>query len=231
MPFLGVLVNTAAVLLGSSVGLIFKKGISKKMSQALMNAIGLCVIGIAVSGMVKGNALVAIVSMAIGTLLGTLLDIHRGIERLGDWINEKTKRGEDAPSLSGGFVSASILFCIGAMTIVGCFESGVSNDHTTLYAKSLLDLISSTVLAASLGLGVLFSAAFVLVFQGSLVLLSSVLAPILSEVAITDITLVGSLMILALGLNTLGLTRIKVANTLPALVFSPLFTWLFSFIM
>ena len=96
MPFLGVLVNTAAVLLGSSVGLIFKKGISKKMSQALMNAIGLCVIGIAVSGMVKGNALVAIVSMAIGTLLGTLLDIHHGIERLGDWINEKTKRGEDA---------------------------------------------------------------------------------------------------------------------------------------
>ncbi len=230
MPLLGVFVNTAAVILGSSVGLIFKKGISKKMSQALMTAIGLCVIGIAVSGMIEGNAIVAIVSMTLGTLLGTLVDIHKGIEKLGDWINDKTKRGEDAPSISGGFVSASILFCIGAMTIIGCFESGIDNNHTTLYAKSLLDLISSAILAASMGLGVLFSAAFVLVFQGSLVLFSTFLAPILSEVAIADITLVGSLMILALGLNTLSITRIKVANMLPALVLAPLFTWVFSYL-
>jgi uncharacterized membrane protein YqgA involved in biofilm formation len=116
------------------------------------------------------------------------------------------------------------------MTIIGCFESGVDNNHTTLYAKSLLDLISSAILAASMGLGVLFSAAFVLVFQGSLVLLSTFLVPILSTTAITDITLVGSLMILALGLNTLSITRIKVANMLPALIFTPLFTWLFSYL-
>ena len=227
MIFLGVLVNTVAVIFGSCIGLIFKKGISKKLSQALMTAIGLCVIAIAVGGM-DGNALVAILAMSCGTLLGTVMKIHRGIEKLGDWINEKTKRGDDAPSISGGFVSASVLFCIGAMTLIGCFESGTQGVHTTLYAKSLLDVISSTILAASMGVGVLFSAIFVLVFQGGLVLLSSVIGPFLSEPMIADITMVGSCMILALGLNTLGITKIKVANMLPALFIAPLFTWLLS---
>ena len=124
--------------------------------------------------------------------------------------------------MAEGFITASLLFCIGAMTIVGSLNAGLRNDYDMLFTKSLLDLFSSMMLAASLGIGVLCSAAFVLVFQGALVLMAQVVAPILTEAAIAEITCAGSLMILALGLNLLGIAKIKVANLLPAMLFAPL---------
>ena len=221
---LGVIVNVFTVILGSLVGLICKKGIPEKVEKAVMTAIGLCTVYMGIDGALSGNnVLVLILSMILGTALGTLLDIDGGITRLGGWVEQKfRKKGSSTVSVAEGFITASLLFCIGAMTIVGSLNAGLRNDYDMLFTKSLLDLFSSMMLAASLGIGVLCSAAFVLVFQGALVLMAQVVAPVLTEAAIAEITCAGSLMILALGLNLLGITKIKVANLLPAMLFAPL---------
>ena len=194
-----------------------------------MTAIALCTLYIGISGAMQcKNVLVMILSMVFGTLIGTLLDVDGAITKLGDYLSAKTKKQKR--SLTEGFVTASLLFCIGAMTIVGSLNAGLRGDNEMLYTKSLLDMISSCMLSVSLGAGVMMSAGFVLVFQGSLVLLAQYLAPILTDASIAEITAVGSLMILALGLNMLGITKLKAANFLPALLFAPFFVWLLGFL-
>ncbi len=228
---LGVLVNVATVLLGSSIGLIFKKGISEKYSNAVMVGIGLCTILIGIDGMLKGeNVLVAIVSMVIGAIIGTALDIDGKLNGLGDKLSAKLKKDGDKASVAQGFVTASLLFCVGAMTIIGSLESGLKGDHTTIFTKSILDLCSSMMLSASLGIGVIFAAAFVFIFQGGIVLLAGVLEPILSDGAIAEITCVGSLMIFALGLNLTGIGKFKTANYFPAIVIAPVMYYVFEFL-
>lgn len=227
---LGVLVNVATVLIGSTIGLVFKKGISKKYSDAVMTGIGLCTVFIGISGMLKGqNVLVAIISMVLGALVGTALDIDGKLNSVGDILQRKMKKTADGKvSVAEGFVTASLLFCVGAMTIIGSLEAGLKGDNTTLFTKSILDLFSSMMLSASLGIGVMCAALFVLVFQGGLVLLSGLLESVLNEAAIAEITCVGSLMIFALGLNLIGITKIKVANYFPALIFAPVVCALFA---
>lgn len=229
---LGVIVNTIAVILGSSIGLIFKKGIPEKMTQGIMTGIGLCTIYIGVSGSLSGeNVLVVIISMVLGAIVGIAIDIDGRINSLGDWISNRMPRKEkEQTSIAEGFVTASLLFCIGAMTIVGSLNAGLLGDNEMLFTKSLLDLISSILLSVSLGIGVLFSAAFVFLFQGGIVLLAGVLEPILSANAIAEITCVGSLMIIALGFNIIGIAKIKVANYLPAILFVPLVCRIFEFL-
>lgn len=229
---IGVFVNVATVLIGSTLGLVFKKGISKKYSDAVMTGIGLCTVFIGISGMLKGeNVLVAIISMVLGALAGTALDIDRRLNSAGDFIQKKMKKTEGSKStVAEAFVTASLLFCVGAMTIIGSLEAGLKGDNTTLFTKSILDLFSSMMLSASLGIGVIFASLFVLVFQGGLVLLSGVLESVLTDGAIAEITCVGSLMILALGLNIIGITKIKVANYFPALIFAPVICALFAFL-
>lgn len=229
---LGVLVNVATVLLGGSVGLIFKKGISKKFTDAVMIGLGLCTILIGIQGMLKGeNILISIVSMVLGAIVGTALDIDGKLNGAGDFLEKKFKKKEGkSTSIAEGFVTSSLVFCVGAMTIVGSLNAGLEGDNTMLFTKSTLDLFSSIMLAASLGVGVLFSAAFILVFQGGIVLLSGFLTPLLSEAAINEITCVGSLMILALGFNLIGLAKLKVANYTPALIFAPLVCYAFTFL-
>ena len=219
----GVLVNTFTVILGSIIGLVCKKGIPERLSDGVMTGIGLCTIAIGVTGLSAGeNTLVLILSMVIGVLLGTLLDLdgrlNRGVEKVA---------GKAAGQISQGFITACLLFCIGAMTIVGSLNAGLKGDNEMLLTKSLLDFISSIMLSATLGIGVLFSAVFVLVFQGGIVLLAQFLAPILSTSAIAEMSCAGSLMILALGLNIIGVTKIKVINFLPALVLVPVVVMLF----
>ena len=226
---LGVIVNTITVLIGSTVGLICKRAVPERITKAIMLAIGLCTVYIGISGTLEGeNTLVLILSMVFGTAVGTAIDLDRRITQLGELVNRKFKRAHGGVSLTEGFVTASLLFCVGAMTIVGSLNAGLRGDNEMLFTKSLLDLISSCMLSVSLGVGVMCAAAFVFVFQGALVLLAQFLAPILSPAAIAEITCAGSLMILALGLNLIGLTKLKVANFLPALIFAPLFTYLFS---
>lgn len=225
---IGVLVNTATVIIGSLIGLVFNKGIPAKYTNAIMTGIGLCTIYIGISGTLKGeNALILIISIVLGVAIGTGLDIDKRINSLGEFIEKRLKKeGDNSASIAQGFITASLLFCIGAMTIVGSLNAGLRGDNEMLFTKSVLDLISSTVLSASLGIGVLFAAAFVLIFQGSIVLLAQFLQPVMTDLAIAEMTCAGSLMILALGLNLIGITKIKVANYLPALIIASVIAWL-----
>jgi hypothetical protein len=218
----GVIVNTATVLLGSIIGLVCKKGIPERLSSAVMMAIGLCTVAIGISGLLEGeNTLVLIISMVLGVLVGELLDLDGRVNRLVERVAGKTAGAGKTAQISQGFITACLLFCIGAMTIVGSLNAGLRGDNEMLLTKSLLDFISSMMLAATLGIGVLFSAGFVLVFQGAIVLLAQFLAPVLSDGCIAELTCAGSLMILALGLNIMGITKIKVINYLPALLLVP----------
>lgn len=229
---LGVIANTFTVIIGSIIGMLFSKFISEKYTSAVMTAIGLCTIYIGIDGALQGeNTLVLIISLAAGTALGTAADIDFQIERLGKLIEAKFAGNGKNVSAAQGFVTASLLFCVGSMTIVGSLNAGISGDNTLLFTKSVLDLISSCVLAASMGLGVLCSAAFVLVFQGLLVVLAGFIAPVLSASAQAELICAGSVMIIALGLNLLGVSKIKVANMLPALILAPLLEYPISILM
>lgn len=219
----GVLVNVLTVIAGSIAGLLFHKAISRKCIDAVMYAIGLCTIYIGISGALEGdNVLVIIASMVLGTLLGTILHIDDGINKLGKTVEKKFKKKKG--NIAQGFVTASLLFCVGSMTIMGSLNAGISNDNSLLYTKAFLDLFSSAMLAASLGIGVLFSALFVLVFQGGLVIFAEYVAPFLTDAAVADMNCVGSLLIIALGLNLLNIAKIKVADMLPAILFAVIIT-------
>lgn len=230
MSMTGVLVNTGTVLLGSLVGLLLKRGIPERVTNAVMIGIGLCSVYIGIDGALEGqNTLIVIASMVLGAIVGTLLDIDGAINRLGKWVERKfkSKNGERV-SVAEGFVTASLLFCVGALTINGALNAGISGDNTLLYTKSTLDLFSSMMLSASLGVGVLVSSVFVLVFQGALVLLAGLIAPALTEAAIAEMICAGSLIIIAIGTNLMGITKIKVADYLPAIVFAPIICWVVS---
>ncbi len=228
----GVLINVFTVIIGSLAGLLFKKSISKKFSDAVMTGIGLCVILIGIQGMLKGeNILISIMSIVIGTLIGTALNIDGKLNSAGDYLSSKIKsKGGEKNSFAEGFVTASLVFCIGAMTIIGSLEAGLKGDNSTLFTKSILDLFSSMMLSASLGIGVIFASLFVLVFQGSIVLLAGVLEPFLSSYTVAEITCVGSIMIFALGLNLAGISKIKVANFFPSLILVPPMCFLFDYL-
>lgn len=230
MSFTGVIVNTGTVLAGSLLGLLFKKGIPEKVSRAVMIALGLFTLYIGVDGALGTQSpLIVVASLVLGAIVGTLLDIDGAINRLGLWAERKFKRGDgETVSIAEGFMTASLLFCVGAMTVNGAIEAGVQGKNTLFFTKALMDLVSSAMLASGLGFGVLLSAVFVLVFQGLLVLLAGWIAPVLTPAAIAEMTAAGSLIMVALGLNLLGVTKIKVADYLPAIVFAPVICWIVS---
>ena len=235
MKFSGVIVNTITVLIGSGIGLLLKKQMPEKLTNGVMCAIGLCTLAIGITGVIKGeNQLVMIISMVLGTIIGTLIDIDGKLTKLGDKLQNRRQKSKenkgDTATFSQGFVTASLLFCVGAMTIVGSMNAGISGDNQMIYTKSLLDLISSSMLAASLGIGVMCSAVFVFVFQGLLVALSMFLGSFLSDFAVAELICAGSVMIVALGLNLLKVTKIKVANLLPGLVFVPFVCMIFELV-
>lgn len=225
---LGTLVNTAAVLVGSCIGLLFRKGLPERFGQVIMKGLGLCVMYIGIKGALKGeNEIIAILSIAVGAVIGELLRLDERLEKLGGWIERKCKKREDdKTSVTEGFVSASLLFCVGAMTILGSLESGISGDHSTLFLKSILDFTCSIIYASTLGYGVIFSAATVLVIQGSITLLAGWIAPVLTETVILEMSCVGSILIIGLALNMLGITKLKTMNYIPA-IFLPLLFCLF----
>lgn len=230
MSMTGVIANTLTVIIGSLVGLTFRKGIPEKVTSAVMTGLGLCSIYIGIDGALSGeNVLIVIAAMVVGSIIGTLLDIDQAINTLGTWVeNRYSNKNKGQVSITQGFVTASLLFCVGAMTINGSLNAGISGDNSLLYTKAMLDLFSSSMLAASLGIGVLFAAAFVLGFQGLLVLMAGFLAPVLTPAAIAEMTCAGSLIIIALGTNLIGATDIKVANYLPAIAIAPFLCWLVS---
>ena len=218
----GTLVNCVAIVLGGGIGLIAKRGISEKLNRSIMSALALCVFYIGISGAMEcQNILIVILSMVIGTIIGEGLDLDEKIRRIGEGLEKRVnKNGEDG-TIAKGFVTASLLFCVGAMAIVGSLQSGISGNHETLFAKSLMDAVAAAVLSSTLGFGVLLSAGFVLVYQGAITLCASFLEPLLTDVIIAEMTCTGSLIIVALSFNLLKITNIKVMNYVPS-VFVPI---------
>lgn len=221
---LGTIVNSLAIVLGCVIGLLVKGRVSQKISDTIMNGLALCVVYIGISGALKGeNTLLTIICIALGALVGELIDIDKWLNNLGEKIELKVNKGKDKEniSISQGFVSASLIFCIGAMSIVGSLQSGLTGNHETLLAKSVIDGITSIIFTATLGIGVIFSSISVFIYQGIITLGASFLSNILSDAVINSMTCVGSLLIIGLGLNILKATNIKIANLLPA-VFLPI---------
>lgn len=221
-------VNAAAVIIGSCIGLLLKKGIPDRFSDILMKGLGLCTVYIGVSGALKGeNTIILIISMVVGALIGEGIDLDEKLNRFGNFLEEKFKSKDGGKvSIAEGFVTASLLFCVGAMTIVGSLQSGLTGDHEMIFAKSMLDFVAAIIFASSLGIGVIFSAVFVLVYQGAIVLLAQWISPLLTDYTINEMTCAGSVIIIALALNMLGLTKIKVMNFVPA-IFIPILLCLF----
>ena len=203
-------------------GILLGRFIPAHMSAAVEKGVALCVLYIGADGMLAGeNTLVAILSIVFGAIIGELLRLDDRIHTLGDWVEKKSGgKGLKTP-LSEGFVSASLLFCVGAMAIMGALDSGLTCDHSTLYAKSVLDGITSVVYASTMGIGVALSAVPIFIYQGAISLGASFLEPYLTSAVILEMKCVGSILILGLSLNMLGLTKIKVMNYVPA-VFLPI---------
>ena len=219
---LGVIVNVITVIIGSVAGLTLKKGISEKVSNAAMTGLGACTLYIGISGSLLGeNVLILIASVVLGVITGTLINIDGAINRLANKVETRFKKDGKGVSIAEGLVTATLLFCVGSMTVTGSIQAGLTGDNTVLITKAMLDLVSSTMLASSLGAGVLLASVSVLVLQGAIVLLAGFIAPFMSVGAINEMTCAGSLLIVMLGTNMMGMTKIKVADFLPASLFAP----------
>ena len=219
---LGAIVNFFAVLAGGTVGLLLKKGLPQRVSDTIMGGVALIVLYIGIDGTLQGQqTLVAILSVVIGGALGAWIDIDRGLARLGDYAQKKLTKDAEGSTFAEGFVSASLLFCVGAMAVVGALESGLTGNHEVQFAKALIDGVTAIVFASTLGAGVLLSAVAVLVYQGGITLLAGLLAPLLSDAVVAEMSCVGSLLIIGISLNMLNLTKLKLANYLPA-IFLPI---------
>ena len=217
---IGTIVNTCAIVAGSLLGLLLKGGIKQNYRFTIIQAVSLVVILIGLQSALKTEAILVIIfSLTIGSILGEGLDIETRLKRAGQWLeNRLSAKGGD---IAKGFVTASLIFCVGSMAIVGSLESGLSNNHQTLYAKSVLDGITAVVFASTFGIGVLFSALSVFLYQSFITLIASLLRPVLVETVVAQMTAVGGLLIMAIGINILEIKQIKVGNMLPAM-FMPL---------
>jgi len=225
---LGTIVNAAAILLGGAIGLLLKKGLPERVSGGVMQGLGLISLYVGISGSLKGeNALIATISIVVAGIIGTSLDFDGRFTRLVGRLEARFVRNGSAGSTFGeGFITTTLLFCVGAMAIVGALNSGLTGNHEVLYTKSLLDGVSSLIFASTLGAGVLLSAVPVFLYQGAITLLAQFLAPVLSASAIAEMTCVGSILIIGIGLNMLKITKIKVMNFILA-VFIPIGLCLF----
>ena len=213
-------VNCGVIIVGCIIGLFIKGGIPERFNKIIMNGLALCAMFIGFSGALEGNnTIVTIVSMALGALVGELIDIDKWLNKLGETIQKKLDKGNGKESkIAEGFVNASLLYCVGAMSIVGALQAGLSGNYDTIYAKTVLDGVSSVIFSASMGIGDIFSSVTVLLYQGGITLCASFLSGILSQAVIAEMTAVGSLMIVGLGLNLLEVTDIKIANLLPGIL-------------
>ncbi|KRQ87305.1 putative membrane protein YdfK [Caloramator mitchellensis] len=225
---LGTIVNFFSIIVGSLLGLVFKKGMPERINETIMSGLALCVLLIGVSGTLKSqNILLIIFSIVIGGIAGELVNIDKLLNNLGDFIEGKLK---GKGNVSEGFVTASLLYCVGAMAIVGSLQSGLEGNHKILFAKSILDGVSAIIFSSTLGIGVVFSAFSVLIYQGLITLMASFLKPLLVTATINEMTAVGSLLIIGLSFNMLKISKIKVANLLPAVIIPILYQVVLNFI-
>lgn len=234
-PYLGTVVNFAVVLILGTVGSLIKKRIPERLLGGIMSAMAICVIYIGIDGVLEQapdtslsapllsaglfKALVMVISMALGTLIGELIDIEKWIEKLGDFLAGKLGSLGKEGNFAKGFVSASILFCVGAMTVNGAIASA-QGDHQLLFTKSIIDGVSVLVMSSTLGIGCAFAAFFVLIYQSVLTLFGTALVGVLSSATLTYMSVTGSLIVILIGTNVLGVTKVRTANMVPAIFIS-----------
>jgi uncharacterized protein len=218
---LGNYVNTLTIILGSILGLLVHKGLKEEYKTIVMQAIGLSVLFIgattAIGGLLnpESESILFIISLVIGGIFGEIIGIEKGLEKLGALLQRKVGSGEH--NVARGFVTASLIFCVGTMAIIGSLESGLRGNYDMLFAKSVLDGITAMILATTLGIGVIFSAAAVFIYQGAIILFASSLEPFLTTQVIREISIIGGILILGIGLNMMEIKKIKTANLLPAI--------------
>ena len=218
---LGTIVNAVAVILAGIVGAFIGKRLPKRICDTVMHGMALCIIFIGIDGALSGeNTLIAIISIAAGAVIGELIDLDKWLDRFGEFIQKKLTKGSSG-SFGEGFVTATLLICVGAWAITGAMDAGLRGEHTSFYAKAMVDAVACCIMATTLGVGVALSGVMLFVYQGALALASTLVEPYLTTTVVNELTSVGSLLIIAIGLNMLGLTKIKVVNLLPA-VFIPI---------
>ncbi|MBP5168859.1 MAG: DUF554 domain-containing protein [Oscillospiraceae bacterium] len=226
---LGTIINTICVIVGGLIGLFAGKLFKKEQQDAITKACGVSVLFIAIAGamqgmlnidagkLVSGKSMLVVLCLALGTIIGELIGIEKGFERFGEWLKKKTGNSGDKGFVNA-FVTASLTICIGAMAIVGSIQDGISSDYSTLAVKSVLDLIIIVIMTSSLGKGSIFSAIPIFLFEGSITLLAKVVSPIMTDLAIAYLSLIGSVLIFCVGLNLVWGKQIRVANMLPAVI-------------
>ena len=234
---LGTIINTVGIIVGGLFGFLFKKVLNERIQDTLRKAVGVAVLFIGIAGALEGilvikdgvvstqHLLLIVVCMALGGLVGEVVNIEGGFEKFGNWLQNKTGSNGDNKFVEG-FVMTSFTVCIGAMAIVGAIEDGLTGDYTILLTKTLLDIVTVTIMTASLGKGCIFSAIPVFLLQGSVTLLATLLVPVFTAEALTNLSVVGNVLIFCVGLNLVWGNKVRVANFLPAIVFTVIFAFL-----
>ena len=227
----GTIVNSAGIVLGGIVGLLFGRFLKERLQEGLYMACGVSVLFIGIAGAMEGmlriqdghlssgQALMVVICLALGALVGELIDIEARFEAFGEWLKQKTGNAKDK-NFVNGFVTASLTVCIGAMAIVGAIQDGISHDWSILATKTVLDFVIIIVMTCSLGKGCMFSAIPIFFFEGAVTLLAALIRPLMTEAALANLSLVGSILIFCVGLNLVWGKKIRVANLLPSIVFA-----------
>lgn len=231
MVGLGTIINTLAILAGGILGMVFGRFFKESVQDALCKTCGVCTLFLGIAGalegmltvegtgVVSGGTMLIIGCLALGSLVGELLDLEGAFERFGQWLKIKTGNAKDKGFVDA-FVTASLTVCIGAMAIVGSIQDGILGDYSILAAKAVLDLIIILVMTCSMGKGCIFSAIPVAVFQGSITALAGLIRPLMTETALGNLSMIGSILIFCVGVNLVWGKKLKVANMLPAVVFA-----------
>ena len=229
----GTLINALLIIAGALAGLLFKKLLPERLKETLLQSVGLIVIFVGIGGAVSAaltfdgstfgtkDTLVMILAMVLGTIVGELINIEKQLDRLGAFCQRKFVKGDSKSTFAEGMVTASLIFAVGAMAVVGSLDNGIRGDNSTLVAKGIIDCITAMVLASTLGIGVMFSAVPILIYQGAISLLGVYIEPYLTDTIISQMSFTGSILIFAIGVNMFGLKKIKVGNMLPA-IFMPI---------
>ena len=229
MTGLGTLINIGTIIVGGAFGLILKRFLAKRITDTILQGVALAVFVVGISGtliaaftivdgvIISEHVLIMIVSLALGALIGELLRIEDRLESFGNFCEKKLTKPDDESTFAQGFVTATLVFCVGSMAIVGSLEDGINNNSDILVAKSIIDGITAMIFASTMGIGVLFSALTVGLYQGTITLLAVVLSPFFSDIVVMQMSLVGSILIMSIGLNMLKISKIKTGNLLPAI--------------
>lgn len=213
---MGTIVNSIAIVAGAMLGILLKKGIKEQYTSTIMDGMALAVVIIGIMGaMEMNNLIVVLASIVVGSIIGEKFDLDKKLENLGVGMEKRFGKGDS--NFSKGFIMASLVYCIGAMAILGALESGLTGNHETLYAKSVLDGVSAVIFASTFGIGVAFSAIIVFIYQGAITLLASSVKDLLTPEVINEMSSIGGILIMAIGINILGIKKVKIANMLPAI--------------